>query len=253
MSSVFDVANILAVTAVTVGLGYATFWALNVRKALVIRVYSRQALGIALLASILGLWTIAFTASAYLVYGNPLDALGNGGFGLFFPFLAALLYWIDASVLAVRRSDPLSRNILHWGKVRWPLWAGTLPALVVAVPVNIYAVITNGGNAGTAPPWAAVILIPGIFIPVISGAVVLPIISRWTRDPMLRNHLRWFAVFAVVFLLSLLLGNGPGSNELSGLAVTYVGLFACAYCLYRSALALTPLKMSESKHNTPAI
>lgn len=238
MSSTFDVANIVAVTAVAVGLGYATIWALKVRRVLAIRAYQNQALGVALIAAMLALLTVANTVGAYLIYNNPLESGGNGGFGLFFVLLVTIFYWIDSSVIAARRSDPLSRDTLHWSRVRILLWIGTLPAAILVTAVDVYSLIALGGNVTGGPPaWSVTILVPGIFIPPISGAVLLPIISRRSGDQTLRRHLKWFGLFAVVFLVfNLFLSNQP--DPVLGLFSGYVGDAGCAFCLYRSVLSL---------------
>jgi hypothetical protein len=242
MTSAFDVLNLLGITIVSVALGYTAFWAFNVRKALAIRVYRHQALGIALIASTYALSLIVNTVSAYVVYGDPLFAVGQGGYGLFFVFLVMLFYWIDSSVIASRRSDPLGREILRWSKLRIALWIGTLPAALIVIPVDLYVLIFQGGNfGGSAPGSLGIVLILGIFIPPISGAVLLPIMLRRTVDSTLRRQLKWFGLFAAVFLVvNLFLGNQP--DRVLGLFYTYLGSLIGAFCLYRSVLSLTPVK-----------
>ncbi len=243
MLGTFDILNISAVAVVTLTLGYAAFWGLNVRRVLAIQVYRNQALGIALIALTLGLTNIGVTANAYLFYHNPLDAVGNGGFGLFFAFLVTFFYWIDASVMAFRRADPQPREAFRWSKLRIALWIGVLPAPAVVIPFDILNPLSNV-NA-SPPAWVAVMLVPGIFIPLISGAILLPMIARRTIDPLLRGHLKWFGYFALVYLvIANLLGNDPGGAW--SLFFGYVGLSAAAYCLYRSVLFLVPVRTSVS-------
>jgi hypothetical protein len=240
MSS-FDLLNIALVALEVSTLGYAAFWARNVREALAIGVYRGQAFGIVLIAITLALEQIGATISAYFVYHDPLQAFGNGGFGLFFIFLIALFYWVDASAFAARRSDPLSRDNLHWSKVRIVLWAGTLPAAIIVILVSIVSLISSGGNSGVAPSWATLFLIPGIFIPLISCAVVLPVIAFRTHDKLLRNHFKWFGLFGIIYLaFNQITGILP--NITLALLLIYVGNIIGAYCLYRSALSLTPLE-----------
>ncbi len=234
----------------TLALGYAAFWGLNVRRALAIQVYRNQALGIALIAFVLGLYYVGATASAYIVYGNPLDAVGNGAFGLFFVFLVTFFYWIDASALAFRRSDPRSRDPFRWSKLRIALWIGVLPAPAVVIPFDILNPLSN---VNAPPPVSGLtlvlwifILFLGIFVPLISGAVILPMIARRTIDPLLRGHLRWFAYFALAYLvIADLLGNLPMGGW--ALFFGYVGSSVGAYCLYRSVLFLAPVKASASE------
>ncbi len=161
---------------------------------------------------------------------------------MFFVFLVMLFYWIDASVIAAKRSDPLGREILHWSRLRIALWIGTLPAALLVIPFNLYFLIFHGGNFTTPPPATlGIILFPGIFIPPVSGAVLLPIILRRTVDLTLRRQLKWFGLFAAVFLVvNLFLGNQP--DKVQALFYGYLGSVVGAYCLYRSVLSLTPLK-----------
>ncbi len=223
----------------TLALGYAAFWSLNVRRVLAIQVYRNQALGTALIALTLALTVIGDTSSAYVVYQNPLDAVGNGAFGLFFVFLVTFFYWIDASVLAFKRSDPQSKDAFRWSKLRIVLWIGVLPAPAIAIPFDILNPLSN---VNAAPPaWMAATSIPGIFIPLISGAILLPMIARRTIDPLMRGHLKWFGYFALVYLIiANLLGNLPGGAW--SLFFEYVGLSAAAFCLYRSVLFLAPVR-----------
>jgi len=238
----FDIVNLALVTTVLLSLGYTAFWARNVQKALAVGVYRRQALGIVLISVTLALYQIANTAEAYFVFHNGLEANGEGGFGLFFIFLVAVFYWVDASVLAARRSNSLLKDYMHWSKVRIILWVGTLPAAIIVVAVSVVSLFVSGGNSGIAPTWAGIFLFPGIFIPLFSCAIVIPIIALKTPDKILRAHLKWFGLFGIIYLaFNFLTANL--SDITMALFLTYLGDIVCAYCLYRSALSLTPLKI----------
>ena len=240
MTSLFDSLNLLGITIDSLVLSYTTFWALNVRKALAIRPYRHQALGIALIASTLALNDIGSTVAGYLIYHNPLNAIGQGGLGFFFVFLVVLFYWIDSSAVAARRSDLLGRDILYWSKLRVVLWILVLPAPLLVIPVDIYSLFTVGGYLPGGPPaWSLVILVPGIIIPPVSALVILPVILRRTTDPALRRHLKWFVLFVAVFLvLHQFFGNQP--DQTVALFYVYLGSIVGGYCLYKSVLSLTP-------------
>src|SRR5579864_7773784 len=96
---------------------YTSYWAFGIRHALAVERYKNQALGIGLIAIALGL--------IILNPGNPSTVPGVA-------FLQALpltllevftFYWVDASVLASRRSDPLLRDTFRWRRLRFVLWA----------------------------------------------------------------------------------------------------------------------------------
>jgi hypothetical protein len=240
--SSFDVLNIVAVAVVASVLGYTALWAVRVRGALAVPAYRSQAMGIALIASVLDLALVGGTVSAYLVFGNGEDAVGNGAFGLFFVLLLTIFYLVDSSVMTARRSDPLSRDTFHWSKLRKILWIAIIPASVIVIPFDVL----NAGAAVLGPPpaWAAIFLVPGIFIPPISGAVMLPLAGRRAGDPALRRHLTWFGFFAVSFLAGNLLMNL--TDPVFGLFSSYVASLAQAYFLYRSVLSLTPLRSPKA-------
>jgi hypothetical protein len=239
MISLFDVLNLFGITLVSTVLGYTTFWALSIRKVLAIRAYRHQALGIALISLTLALDLISNTVSAYLIYNDPGAAIGQGGFGFFFVFLVVLFYWIDSSVVAAKRSDPLGRDFLHWSKLRVIFWIGTLPTAILVTSFDIYSLVSMGGRVTGGPPgWAVFLLIPGIFIPPITGIVLLPFVRRRTPDPTLKKHLKWFGLFALAYLILTFPGNQP--DVVMALFYTYLGSIISAYCLYRSVLSLTP-------------
>ena len=172
-------------------------------------------------------------------------------FGLywFLPIYAAfaiLFYWIDASAGAARRSDPLLRDTLHWTKVR--LWLWTLNAAIIALYISValyYQAV--GFNPKTAPPVLVLIvytlaIIVTVFVPLISGALLLAIGALRSGDTALRGHLQWFGVFALFMLIATLASTESYPEHHSGIGLlTYAGLFVGGYFLYRSARSLVPL------------
>ena len=237
MITSFDVANLTAVAAASFFLGYVTYWALIVHRALGIKVYRNRALGIALISSILASTEIATTFDAYVNYKNAIAAVGNGGFGLFFVFLLLLFYCVDSSVLSARRTDPLSRDTLHWSKLRLFLWIPTAIVSVIVIPIDIYSVVSSS-NPTTAPPSLFALFFAAIFIPIISAVVLLPVAARRAGDSALRMHLKWFGLFAASYFVSNILSNTLDPSI--GLFVDHLGLVFGGYCLYRSVLSLVP-------------
>ena len=256
----YDILNLLGATLATFALGYAAFWGLKVRSALGVKAYKKQAVGIGLIALLLAGTNTVNTIAAYLVFGSAGSALEQGGYGLFFIFLLLLLYWTDSSVATTRRTDPLSRDTLRWSRVRIPLWIAAIPGSVVIIVVDVHALLLNGGHfswwygGGSLFQLGQLLLIPAIFVPLISGVVLFPIIRRRTPDRILRSHFSWFAAFAVVYFVF----NNTLSNLLSialettpALFFDYASLVVCSYCLYRSALSLTPVNLDTSRPTQP--
>jgi hypothetical protein len=225
---------------------YAGYWAFSLRHALAVPLYRRQASGIGFV--VLAIWgalaefTSVPRALSLQIY-VPITTF------TFYFLLFVIFYWIDASVLASRRSDPLLRDTLYWSKVRTPLWIANF--IIWGVPLVIvgYASISgdstllNQLNSGTFPNFVPGIILGIIYnvlpilVPII-GIIYLPAIatrSKW--DKTLRMHFVWFAP-VVLFLLVLFL-NFPNTFEghiLPALIISITG-----FTLYKSAKALVPL------------
>src|ERR1700733_5624912 len=105
------IAVIAAVVALLV-LSYGAYWAFEIRRALAIRLYRSQALGIGLLAVSVGLAQLYYTGSIF--YGWPPELTFASI--LFFAF--ALFYWTNTSIRAARLSDPLLRDTFRWTRLR---------------------------------------------------------------------------------------------------------------------------------------
>ncbi len=217
--------------------GLTALRAFNLRKAVTVRLRRRQALGIGLLALAMA-WV-----SANFVFPHP-QSMGNAigdsyfVFQFFLPFLV-FFYWIDASVLASRRSDPLFRDTFHWSSVRKAIWTFLVAMMAVYIigQVIFYDLILH--NSATLPNvvgGSAVLTV--ISLPFVAGPALLPMVARRSRDDAVKRHLRWFAYF------SALLGLGVPGIFLSPLGQ---GLWAVSgYCLYRSVRALVTVSRLPS-------
>ena len=199
MSSSIDVNSIGHSIAVLIEL-YAAYWAFGIRRALAVRIYRRQALGIGLVAT-----SFAILDLEQAVGFSNIPVLADNGFvfiaTLFIVFLI-LFYWIDTTMISARRSDPLLRDSLHWSKVRILIW-GVLIALTVT-DVILFAL-------GIATTFE--LLVPLILVPV-SGAVSLSVGVRRSKDIMFHKHLKWFAIFTI--LLSLIVPlTAPSSPSIA--------------------------------------
>ena len=244
------VVNILSPILVVAAEGtfaYAAYWAFNIRRALIVKVYRSHALGVGLVS--LG-WILIFfdyVAVSHLSYSlfTAIDALVSGAF----------FYFIDAAVLDGRMSDPLLRDTLHWSKIRRWVWAIFALASVASICIaGYYSVQTGGtwftgGNSSLVPLWVSFVGVSlHVFVVMITGLVALPVTIMRSRDPLLRRQLGWFAGFAVSLVI---VGTVP---TLFGLASTsqayalpeFVGQFAAAFCLCKSATALIPHGIARS-------
>ena len=169
-----------------------------------------------------------------------------------------LYYWIDASVLAARRSDPLLRDSLYWSKIRVPLWIAIIDATIIPTLIMVYIGITSdtGGlnqlNAGTFGGPVVSFLLDNVVFNVtvvvpICGIIYLPVIAiRLKWDKGLRRHFLWFAPVPVVVLFIF---YGPLSgvpDSFVTLMISGLMLVIAGYSLYRSTKALVPLNRISS-------
>jgi hypothetical protein len=205
---------------------FAAYWAFNVRRALALRLYRNQAFGI-------GLVSIMFPALAIL-FSSGLT---------YYISLLVIFYWIDTSVLAARRTDPLLRDTLHWSKLRILIWVLNL----VGVGVTATLAITNSDYTylPSDPILLGLTSVPGFSIP-ISALVILPLIARRSKDLNLRKHIIWFGAFPIIQLAAILLALFLWSGTF------FVGFAFGGYFLYRSARSLVPLNRIEAIEMNPS-
>jgi hypothetical protein len=256
--NVLDYAPLLA-------LFYAAYWAFDIRHALTVRLYRNQAFG-------LGLFSIVITLAAL---PSPLigssGILGSTWFLIGYTlvtsaFWLGTVYFVDASVLATRRSDPLLRDTIHWSKVRYVLWAFQIfNVSFILLGVTFSAITGNTslanqimqGNNGAFTSAPAIIANLPWGIAFGSFAVFIPVAIR-AKDPSLRRHFKWLAVLTIVvgllFIAMGIIGSYSGESLFASAVGTLVGnsiFFGIAgYCLYRSAKALVPLNRIPKLEDT---
>jgi hypothetical protein len=220
------------------------YWSLSIRHALAVGLYRRQALGLVLISIVIGLSSLPIlpsTGTAAIV----LSAAGLLTLVIDIGFMLGLLYFIDATMLASRRSDPLLRDTAHWSKVRIVVWAWEFfnVAFIIAVfaymavtgDVSISSQIVNYGNFTYIP---SLIYNLAWFVPVFGSVVILPAAVR-ARDPRFRKHLEWLALLVVVGILLVIASSLTSATQY--LLVVLIGNVALAYLIYRSATALVPI------------
>jgi hypothetical protein len=222
-----QLANVVYVSYIAVELlwVYAIYWAFSIRHLLSAKLFRNQALGIGLVALV---W-LAFNAAFY-IENNFLEKT------LLSLAVLVTFYWVDSSILASRKSDPLYRNIIHWSRLRLALW----PALIIFVAILFpFWQLVNTANSmlgRTAPLFPVLVLFALGFELLASGTIFLLAAAVRSKDRTLRRHLFWFGLFVMCFFGSIILWGLTGLVVFNVLA--YLG---GSYCVYRSAKSLAPI------------
>jgi hypothetical protein len=266
---------------------YNAYAAWKPRRIIFSPTYQRQAKGVALVCLATGL---VFATGAM----NGSLVLGSVGFTEFqgigaFLWLLIVFYWVDDSIIAGRRADPLARDTGNWSKIRLPYWIAIIGAVTAASALGLYfyAVGNTAAIIGPPPPtvnpffFALVAIINNApqVLAFGSGLVLLPIVAKRAKDVVLRRHLIWFGIFALVFISTTLIAAvttlflppnvifcPPGfvsqgaacvraalpphvlEVENIGNALVYLTDFIGAYCLSKSVRSLVPfteIQLSE--------
>jgi len=223
---------------------YAAFWAFSIRHVLAVRLYRNQAFGIGFVVLAVYSTLAVFDLTPSTNSLQIISGLTNSSF--YFLFIV-LFYWLDASVIATRRSDPLLRDTLHWSKIRIPLWIingitwGTILLLLIYSEITGNVSILNQLDTGNINNFVLRIMYNFPIAVLISGVIFLPAIalrSKW--DKTLRRHFLWFAPSYAGLLFIFFLGSIVPTG-LAGSIVTIIIVLAMGYSLYRSAKSLVPL------------
>jgi hypothetical protein len=142
------------------------------------------------------------------------------------------LAWIDTTIKVSRRSDPMNRNTIKWKQLRYVVWFFTF----VTTGGALFSVwffhanfFTGAGNGGA--------FVSGSFGWVLFGFIALLLSYRRSRDPTLKEHLKWFGLF----LFLLLIVDTVLSGEIDLFRIIGEVLLAVdAYFLYRGVKSLAP-------------
>jgi hypothetical protein len=232
-----DIVSIVGVIVVSAIFGYSAFWAFNIRSGLSVPLYRNQAAGLGVVileAGFISLFVLFFPNVQLFI---PL--LWIVDFGIF--------YWMNASMLASRRSDPLVRDTLHWSKLRYIILGIALLGIFSTTGALF---TTNNFGVGIANynPNVPALYLLSIFTPSFSifsaGSITLSIAALRSRDHAFRMHLLWFGLFGLTSVGPEIVGIFTRDLESHVLSVA---IFApvYGYCLYRSARALAPLNKLE--------
>ena len=196
---------------------YPVFWALSIRRALAVKLYRNQALGLALMCVAFMLGSFDPTGATYSL------------------FLFIVFYWIDLSFRAARRSDPLLRDSIHWSSLRIVLW----PVNFLQIPVAIYIALAAFGYLPPAGGVVSSVQAIPFFATAGSGVALAIVVGRRSADGTLRAQLIWFGLFVFVQFAIITVA---AVNSFNG-AVYFVGFEFAAFALYKSARSLVPLNM----------
>jgi hypothetical protein len=253
VNPVFEIALIIFGPIVIALFFYAMYRALKVRRVLSVELYRRQALW----AGANGLYwafLFLFTLSASLLYdSNPqlstqIVAVNIVELGTLYVALILDFLWIDSSVNAARRSDPLVRDILSWRHLRIILWFAIFIGIVVSFTFYALPIVNrlNGDPImGVLSFW--IVNSPVFYIVGLSSIVGLIISWSRAKDPILKRHLRWLFLYTIVLFtqgnLSLLI-YAPLSQQLllavlAGVLLTVAILNGLA--LFKTARSLAPI------------
>jgi hypothetical protein len=246
MLSTLDYVNVAVTLAVVASYGYVFYAAMLVRRTLAVGLYRRHAFGIGLLAAVFAFDQV----SNFLPTDGVWGLIGLVGFAV---FALGLLYWVDSSILAARRSDPLYRDTLHWSGLRKVIWAVSVGALVFVFLASIALPPSFGdGSTPTGGPmlWFTVAFSVLFFFPIysaaVSGVVVMPIAARRCKDLVFRSHLEWLFLFIAIQLVAAgvigqVIQSPFGNSDPLAWLVDGLGLLVGLFPLYRSVKRLVPL------------
>jgi hypothetical protein len=201
-------------------LGYAAYRALQIRGALAIGLYRRQALWTSAVAIFLEfILFLDYLYFFFIPYNTVADFVVSFLQGM---SILAIFAWIDTSTLIARRSDPLLRDSIHWSRLRKPFWVLLPVDYAIALLISISFVLSGGSLAAPSPPAELLLLTVFLIIPFVLGAILLPLSSMRSGDFVLKRHLRWFGLLVVLVLMFGLLygsvlasGGGIGFLDLS--------------------------------------
>jgi len=246
MPSSLDFVIAFGSAGIIAAISYNAYWAFRIRRALAVRLYRNQALGIGLVAlfgeSEFVIIALAYAYDLQAFFTFKLTPLTEALIISAVAFELVLFYWIDASILAARKSDPLLRDTFGWRRLRAPFWVLIFASIAVAVALPISAFHGNFSFPGILSAYSTFLAI------MFAGALVLPVAASRSGDMTLRRNLLWFAFFVGgVFLSgvpSIVLStnvNGVLQANAVSLSLVYLISLAAAFSLYRSVKSLVPL------------
>jgi hypothetical protein len=207
---------------------FAAYWSFQIRRALAGQIYRSHALWLGVVSILAGL-------SAFLTYSSNFAVLV--ALVVFYNVTFVVLFaFFDSTVKVARRSDPLLREILKWKELRIIGWIGV--GLII---------VFNFLSVSNAVFDTVVTYL--IVIPLAVGCPAIIVGGRRSRDPLLRNNLKWLGI-ALLDLLVLELVTSLEAFYGWSVNQTYYSYYALivavfwifgAYAVYKSARSLAPV------------
>jgi hypothetical protein len=210
---------------------YGAVWAFRILKALMTPLYRERARWVGVVAIFFGILVAsnllirAFAESNF--YLSFLEYFITNAAGM------VTLAWIDTTIKMARRSDPLNRNTIKWKQLRYVIWAFTFITSAGSLVSVAYLRLNFFSSSGASGDFVS-----GAFGWVLFGFIALVLSYRRSRDPILKEHLKWFGLFLfVLFIVNTVL-----SHNIYGFIIADEALLALdAYFLYRGVKSLAPL------------
>jgi hypothetical protein len=239
MSNSLEPALVIASYAAAAAIfAYAAYWAFDIRRALVGRIYRSQVLWLGVVSIVLFAAVVPTpttnSVTTIILSNLPVIALA-----------LVLFAFVDSTVPVARRSDPLLRNILHWGRFRFAAWT----ALVVVEIYGAYGEITSS-NTGSS-------VVLGLLLLTVIGAPPMLIGARRSTSPNLRGTLKWFGLgllatlgLPLVTIAEVLVGVPSTVGPLAYAQIPYNAVaMLFGYAMYRSVRSLAPINRLQSNES----
>jgi len=239
MSNSLEPALVIASYAAAAAIfAYAAYWAFDIRRALVGRIYRSQVLWLGVVSMVLFAAVVPTptTNSVTIIILSNLPVIA----------LALVLFaFVDSTVPVARRSDPLLRNILHWGRVRFAAWT----ALVLVEIYGAYGEITSSNTGST--------VVLGLLLLTVIGAPPMLIGARRSTSPNLRGTLKWFGLgllatlgLPLVTIAEVLVGVPSTVGPLAYAQIPYNAVaMLFGYAMYRSVRSLAPINRLQANES----
>ena len=215
------VAGIIAGAVALLGV----YRSLTIAKSLVTRVYRTRAYWLAVLLIVFAAFSLLPTNYAITLQISNL---------LFFVFLLALLVFIDSNVTVAKELDFFHKDILHWSKVRIPLFA----IILIFTAIGVVGTAFSSSSAIANIFIAIYIVVVGVAFSY-SGAAMF-VIARRTYDRTMKNFVKMlgFAILFWVLFLTLFIPLDAIYPLLGDVVTSFIGI-ASAYYFYRAAMSLS--------------
>jgi hypothetical protein len=210
---------------------YGAIWAFRIRKALMTPLFKERARWVGIVA----VFFAVLVASNLLIrafaetnfYLSFLEYCITNAAGI------VTFAWIDTTIKMARRSDPLNRNTLKWKQLRYVIWIFTFITTAGSLFSVAYMRLNFFSSTGASGDF-----VTGAFGWVLFGFIALVLSYRRSRDPILKQHLKWFGLFLfVLFIADTVLSHNIFVFILADEALLALG----AYFLYRGVKSLAPL------------